>query len=250
MRNENTAGLKPPRATGGQARHMRAGPPQAGKPTTAGGQRVGHRAAGSKTDLPYGDLFLVMLLIVFVCTSCTARWRMVPIESEKLVTLFTSRYGIEIEGYGAFHHSAVCRLTCWAYPIFVFDNTTTGDRDSIPIFVMDSICFEGDCLDPEFCRRSLNPIEDHITRNEDGTISITGLTDEDAYIFGRKHELIWPSHLFRGDDVRVPLSCQGQDVWMVVYARLVDRKTGATVSLEARRVQCKIKRRKVYFTSG
>lgn len=207
---------------------------------------MGHRAAGSKTDPPYGDLFLVMLLIVFVCTGCTAGWDMVPIEGERSVTMYDSRYVLYIEGLGAYHHSMIKRFLFSSYSNFAPEDTAATGRDTIPIFVIDSICFEGDCLDPEFCRRSLNPIEDHITRNENGTISITGLTDEDAYIFGRKHELIWPSHLFRGDDVRVPLSCQGQDVWMVVYARLVDRKTGATVSLEARRVQCKITRRKYW----
>lgn len=191
---------------------------------------------------------ILLLLSLTICWGCTARWHFEPSKDERPVSMFNGRYNIKLKGVRASHHSSISRFFCTIDPIESMFDTLTTNLDTIPIFVMDSLCFIGDCLYPEFCRRPNFIIEDYIVMNDDATVHLLELSTKQYPRWKRR--LVWPGNLFLGDNVRIPLECKGNEVFVLLYARLVDRISGKTISKEVKSVTFEVRMHKVIYTSG
>lgn len=191
---------------------------------------------------------ILLLLLLMICWGCTARWHFEPSKGERPVTMFNGTYVLNMIGVLGGSHSSITSFYNSIDPIGFANDAPVFSLDTIPIFALDSVCFEGNCLDPAFCRRPTLIIEDYMYLNEDSSVSFRDLSEKKYPRWKRK--LVWPGNLFSGNNIRVPLSCEDQSVFVLLYARLIDRKNGKTIAKEVKSVRFKVRMLKVIYTSG
>ena len=192
---------------------------------------------------------ILLLLLLMICWGCTARWYFKPVKSERPVTMFNGKYVLKMFGVQGASHSSISEFINSVELIGFATDAQLISLDTIPIFALDSVCFEGGCLDPAFCRRPTLIIEDYMQLNEDSSVSFLELSEKQYPHWKRK--LVWPpGSLFSGYNIRVPLSCEDQSVFVLFYARLINRNSGKTISKEVKSVIFEVRMSKVIYTSG
>ena len=112
--------------------------------------------------------------------------------------------------------------------------------DTIPVFVTDSICFLGDCLDTNFC------VSFPVSTNA-STIKGTIRDSLFEYDSTGHEDLPFRRYSYR-DNLGMPGECDGEEVSVSLYARLVDRVTFAEIARESKIVRFHMsKRRSSHF---
>lgn len=138
-----------------------------------------------------------------------------PIRSERNVQMF-GRYSLDIHGLGEEPFPLICDIS------FLQKHGANSQIDSIPVFVIDSFCFEGACLSYRWCVApkisslgSRSNLPDIVVT--DGKIVPYGYYAANA----------------------VPPECNDSEFRVGIHARLLDRKTGALIGSELKVVRLK-----------
>jgi hypothetical protein len=186
-----------------------------------------------KKSLVADVLLLCVLVVVVSLIACrTYRWRdFRPLEHEQPIVMF-DRYRVEFHGFASTYHNL------YIMPSFVNEIRDTLSWDTLPVFVVDSVCFSGSCIENAFCRKPRSWAE---TRDRyPGTyylgksVSNEPFRDEDIYYIDAK---VVPGGFEFTDAYRLPSSCTDSSVFVDIQARLLDRATGDEIAREVRRLR-------------
>lgn len=158
-----------------------------------------------------------------------------PLKGQTPIILF-GNYLVDMHGYAAGGHNFYCDFA------FVHITGDTTNLDTIPVLILDSICFRGACLNGDFC---LNP---------------TSWFDQDQESIRKGHGQYHSHGLIRGRDLyyvagrvvpggyslmnayRLSEKCDKNDVIVVLWVRMLERVTGKEIARESKIVQFRIKR--------
>ena len=189
--------------------------------------------------------FCFVLVGVILLTGCCPIWtRTVPVrvfkavESQQPLTMF-DKYLLDPKSAS---DSAVSHCLFQCFVSFVEDVPANVPHDSIPIFVVDSFCFEGACLDSSFCIVPIGYAEYDRRLVEVGRLRPPRKSQLHNLDLAWDKDRIWPSGFIIWDGIELPVDCASLDVTVVIHARLLDRPSGREIAREARRVPLARKR--------
>ena len=181
-------------------------------------------------------LILALLSVCFVQTGCYNVARLQPVDKDR-TDVFFDRYAVEVGG-GIQDTSLLTIMG--TYQSYTQKHPTTAPADTIPVFIIDSLCLTGACLAENVCVYSdwvakLVGIFQDTTRTRSRK---RVRTDDLGSNFGR----YWPHEFVFLKDVRLPASCVHDTIDVAIYARLLDRMSGRVIASEQKTVPCIIKR--------
>ncbi len=183
-----------------------------------------------------------MAVTLLLCVGCYKWVDFSPVKEEQPVTMF-DRYKLKFYGSTAVEESPerqyfLCRVS------FLKSVPRDADISTIPIFVIDSFCFEGTCLDSMICHRPHSSYEYDLFRRYER--SPEDYAADDLMIFGKE---LLPSNYYVYDPesrslwLGIPATCTGRDVVVEIRASLLDRVTAQVIARESKRVQFLIKKK-------
>jgi len=190
-----------------------------------------------------GQVVMLGVLIGVLMVGCwTDRWvEFNPVNGRHKTTMF-DRYVLEYEGYATTGTELNILVS------FVGDAVDTSYIDTIPVFVVDSVCFHGDCLDSSYCGhplswRKFNEWLRDRYGPDFGTNYGTPIRQWDLWY--RNGRLIPTGyHLLSTATPVFPAGCTDTTVSVEIQARLLDRATGEEIAREAKTLRFRIKPRK------
>ncbi|RKX27141.1 MAG: hypothetical protein DRP45_01840 [Candidatus Zixiibacteriota bacterium] len=133
--------------------------------------------------------------------------------------------------------------------IFIKEIPDSAEIAITPVFVIDSICFRGACIDEGYCH---NPI----TGTEDNRLSMKRGYDLFGYQEPSPFEdvfQIWDGRIVHTsflihDGILVPLECKEKTIEITVHARLLERESGLLISRESRAATFRVKKSRNWYT--
>lgn len=200
--------------------------------------------ANMEKTLPmvFGGLIVWAFLtgIAITClTGCTVVWSLRPVKTELPVILF-DRYILDMDG-GTEGDTSQTHLL-YIDVNFKSKITDTSNYDTIPIFLLDSICLEGNCLDFEYCAIPKSDVDSRKKRVE--RFAYKPPRAYDLWFDGKRLRVMGFSF---PDELNISVNCRDEGLAMITFARLIDRVTGDLIATEAKRVQFGMKRSKVLY---
>ena len=185
------------------------------------------------------SLILLSLVIILIQSSCSwVTWREFnQIDGKEQFTIF-DRYYLEILG-NAHNEGDTCTFICEVD--FINKIVDTTYYDTIPIFVIDSFCFEGDCLDFNYCQIIPENYDINTYMMEKGGVPIYEKKQPDDLYYSRYG--LNPSNYRRLPIMLISSRCTGNIVTITIHARLIDRVTGKNIIKESKKVKFKLKKR-------
>lgn len=208
------------------------------QPTPRGGAPV--LDMYSKNRSRYNQIVLLACVIAGLVSSsgCAKFRRFTPVSEAQPVTMF-GLYELDMGG-AAVDGKRVCTFSC--YVRFVDEIPVTANTDSIPIFVIDSFCFQGECLDSDCCNRPRSGHDLSLKMQRERRLffdapKITDdLSDGGGYLVPTDYS-VW-------ENIDLPITCVDNDITVLIHARLIDRVTGEEIARESKRVPFLIKKYK------
>jgi len=163
-----------------------------------------------------------------------------PEKEDKKIVMF-DRYVLKLDGAGS-ETSTRVNMVCQVD--FLKKVPLSTDFDSIPIFVIDSFCFVGSCLDSSFCLVPRSGYEKDTSsfssedyprkRVYEGRVFPEDLYWGERYIYPTGYYLDGPRK------APIPLKCKDHSIDMVIHVRLVDRVSGGIIARKAREVKLNV----------
>jgi len=196
-------------------------------------------------------LVLIVLLITslhyFGCSLYTNK-DFIPVEAKRPTTMF-EQYALQIHEYKDVSFFviplALASDNIYIDVDFITPVADTTSLQTVPIFVIDSICFEGTCMDSSICRIPMTGFEalrlpypnnivhvvpDKDLRYQEGQLMPLGFALE---------KVLW-----------LPGKYSNKNVFVTFYARLLDRATGKTIAEESKKVEYFIKKKTTLNAGG
>ena len=181
---------------------------------------------------------LVLAIVLGSISSCQyRRWRdFSPVKEELPISIF-GRYHLEIKGYASGAHNIYIDLS------FANEITDTITLDTIPIFIIDSFCVYGDCLDSQMCHQPESWYEFR-----------EGFPDFD-YVYNTRRLFLqkdlWlvngklkPGGYELNNILRLPATCIDSSLVLDLYVRLIDRVSNKEIANEVKRIRMLIRNMK------
>lgn len=194
----------------------------------------------------YWSLVLVSVSFSIAQLGCaTITYRNIrPIKEHRPVVMF-NRYLLKLEG-GALAGDTTITFSCDVD--FVEKVRIESGYDSIPIFIIDSLCFSGECLNSSICHTPFDDGEyDRYVTDARGFPDLVmksrfpdDLKWSDKYILPVGYSLV------DTQIVIVPLACKDKNITVTLFAKLLDRATGNLIAEETLAVKFDIWNR-TYF---
>jgi hypothetical protein len=161
--------------------------------------------------------------------------QLTPAESKEPAVLF-DQYILEMYGKA---DSADSQYSFLCDVEFVEKVPKSTPRDSIPVFLIDSFCFEGACLEQSYCDVPIGFHEYELRMSKiRGYPSITSPVDTDLTW---SHKYYLPLGFLVWDRIELPMKCEDKGVAVMIHARLLDRLSGDELARESLRVPFEIK---------
>jgi hypothetical protein len=178
-----------------------------------------------------GRKLVNILLLPILVLSCVwvTRIEFKPLDKELPVTMF-GKYKISFGVVGPGAPNLRCYIDFLSYV------SPTADTNTIPIFIIDSLCFEADCVNSKRCYQPQSDY-DRGAPSRDGPFNPGTTKDLDT----AKGEMI-PRGYKVSKAPCFPDSCVKTEATVVIWARLVDRVSKRGISAEEKRVQFNIKK--------
>lgn len=175
----------------------------------------------------------VLIISVFQlgCTVYTSR-DFIPVETQQPVTMF-GRYALHFLGSKYSIHDDIAILLEFLNP--VPDSTLL---ETIPVFTIDSIRFEGSCMDTSICHQPIGGYDALQLKNPSEIFAVLptkDLTQYDKYLHPIDY---WLKHVSWFSK-----KCNNQNVFVTIHARLLDRATGKTIAEESKKVEYFVKKK-------
>lgn len=199
-------------------------------------EEISYRKAAGEQTISVLLTFLFVLLTSVLC-SCMGSIRVFdPLRSEMPVKLF-NRYEIEFSGYEARASGFLMRFDVY----FLTKISSESPISTIPILVIDSVCFSGACISVPVCRRM---------RSWKETVSKYPDFDH-SWMYGRplpgmdlwvRREVIIPTGYNLESGPYFAHACYGPSITAEINARLLDRATLTEIARETKTVKLEIRR--------
>lgn len=185
-------------------------------------------------------------LVVLVCVSMAGgsfvRFSSYRAVDEKNPVVLFDRYKVVITG-GVIDSSLIVNLVCEVY--FDKDISAKVPLDTIPVFIIDSVYLRGACLDRCVCLvpREAGKLRQVFEDNGERPPNEREVLRADLGV-GERNMLRPAWFNFPGCNVRLPYASLSQTMETVIYASLLDRRTGAVIGRTFRKVPSIVKRYK------
>ncbi|MCH9032354.1 MAG: hypothetical protein IIB00_08865 [candidate division Zixibacteria bacterium] len=168
------------------------------------------------------------------CATITFR-NIRPIKEHRPVIIF-DRYLLDLEG-SAIEGDSTIGFYCDVD--FVEKVRSETDFDSIPIFIIDSLCFSGECLNSSFCHTLINDRDLNNYIFENRGLPFRRMLKRSNEDLNWDNKYVWPTgyHLVDTQKVLVPLSCKDKNMTVKLFTRLLDRVSGQLIAEEVRTVE-------------
>jgi hypothetical protein len=179
-------------------------------------------------------LLVIASVAVVVClASCfwVSTWVFEPVKESKTFTMF-QWYDIEASGIAQPIYSLHCDVS------FYIPHDSTANVDTIPIFVMDSLWLEGECVGGVKSIRFNDPSK---TDRPPGFPREYHPPDPNPDLLIGDRGKLWPKSFF-SQGLSFPTTCLGNDLRVRFFARLVNRVTGEVIASESKLVQFETKK--------
>jgi hypothetical protein len=155
-----------------------------------------------------------------------------PIKGEQPVIMFDN-YKLNIHGTAEGYHNIICETSS----IRKFPDTL--DINTIPIFLIDSLCFYGDCLDSQACyhpqpSRELFPLMSNESKGP-GSLSVP------IDLSYRPGEYL-PCDFYLLNTLRLRPACKDAGVAVEIRAIMIERATGKELANESKKIGFLIKK--------
>lgn len=172
-------------------------------------------------------------LIVLCLGGCfwVSTWIFEPVKESKTFTMF-QWYDIEAYGLAQPTYALQCNVS------FYIPHDSTANIDTIPIFVMDSIWLEGECVGRIQCFRLIDYYSLRQSWHSPPDLYYPPDPAPDLRLGNRGK--LWPQS-FSCSGLSFPTTCIGDDLKVRFFARLVNRVTGEVIASESKLVQFVIK---------
>lgn len=187
---------------------------------------------------------LLSALLLVGCYPWTLIRDFHPLKTEKPVIMF-DKYVLDMYGHSDSTESS-CTFECGVK--FVKRMPATVPFGSVPIFTIDSFCFEGRCLESVYCRAPIGFDELAKRRSQQSGYPPYKPQASNTDI-GWDEEHIWPYGFVIWEDIQLPMGCEDRDVDVIVHACLVDRANGQVIGRESKRVPFVIKWGRSYYNT-
>lgn len=197
---------------------------------------------------------IILLCIIISCvgllTGCFYQYiEFKPTYDKNPIILF-DKYQVYIRGFGA-----GSRID-FEFELLqsVYDTT---NLDSIPILLLDSVCFRDECLDGDYCSKPQSWYakgQENYRKGHGGGYDAYLIRREKPYLGGYPVKLIRDKDLFfmegrivsggfeLSNGPGLPESCYKSEVTVELWFRLLDRITGDEISNETTIIPFRIKR--------
>ena len=177
----------------------------------------------------------ILVIFMFLCGGCVSWTQFRPAESELPITMF-GRYDLNIGGNLGWHDITYVDIR---YLTKICDTMNT---DTIPILLIDSMCFLGSCFDSPFCFRPTTwaRIRDSVYYANHGENPWVPFRDSDLFYYDQQ---IIPGGYRLEDAYSLPESCRHSVVSIELYARLLERPSHKELSRETKRLRLRFKDR-------
>lgn len=125
--------------------------------------------------------------------------------------------------------------------------------DTIPILMLDSICFEGDCIGNKLCGefvslREHKPDASLFVNDPNADLGKYLFTPDLFYTNERgKEKKVDPLGFYVPGGINIPMECLNNKGTTILYSRLIDRVTGKTITSEAKQLQFNIKKKLKWY---
>lgn len=177
----------------------------------------------------------LMLILSFLQFSCMPKTISVePLRSEVPIQLF-DRYELSLYGYD----SRGGGFILYCDPYFLTKVPEGTNSDSIPILIIDTMCFSADCLSDEVCLR-LESWHQMDVRLGVPHNSFTHGEPMSGYDLWVRHEVIIPSGFYTENSPYFLSNCYGSGITVEIKARILDRDTHMQVAKETKKVNFEI----------
>jgi hypothetical protein len=177
---------------------------------------------------------LVLMLTGVAIALCGCPWSMErqfePAPKNQLITMF-GRYQMEIAASLLYGLDMTCDIH------FITIHRDTVRLDTIPVFVIDSICLVGTCLTANRCYVPTDVFSFFYDRDVAQGEPPPFTSNAKEMRLGEK---LYAGRYSVNSDTEISLQCQENDLQAWFHARLLDRTTRATLASETKRVQFRI----------
>ncbi len=188
---------------------------------------------------PLGGVFaymtLSLLMLSIIPSGCTIYTQkdFIPVEIPRPVTLF-DRYALRMIGCKQHIYNDLVLYIDYLDPV-----PDTTPLQSLPILVIDSLYFEGACMDSLVCCKPIS--------HYDELYSMSNTTGIDIYFAAKDILRRDEQYIPDGGSIRQiswwPKACNNQNVFVTIHARLLDRSTGQIIAQESKRVEYFVKKK-------
>lgn len=183
------------------------------------------------------NLRLLLAAVVIYCSNaCTPMIRTISPEPTAAKTTVFDRYELEIHGVV----SNYPHMTIRAY--FTSKVPEMAAYDTIPILVIDELCFTGPCLSEEICRAAISGEEYYGKMSRElhlqRTIQEEPFRDNDLWA---RNGVLVPDDYLVEKTPKLPSACENTIITITVHARILDRKTHKELARESKPAQFKVK---------
>lgn len=115
---------------------------------------------------------------------------------------------------------------------FLTPHKDTSRLDTIPVFLIDSICLKGNCVGGSLCEEAI----DIFTLYYDSLLFPLSPNAKEM----RFNDYLVPGNYSIEGTKPVPFECQDRDLEVWIYARLLDRLSRLTIAAETKRIPFRI----------
>lgn len=195
-----------------------------------------------------------MAIFIGFLVGCTVTQRNLEVFNEERPVSAFDRYELGIGGVSKDTNTV---YALWCNVEFRPRIPSKGiELDTIPVFLIDSICVEGGCVDTANCRKAYwrkdeEEVDTVLARlrghsGDDyyyGTNRIWSLADDIYKVRG----YLEPEDFFVYPGIHLPVSCDDSTGVMILYIRLKDRVTSEIVAQMSKTVTFKVRKKKVWY---
>jgi len=195
-----------------------------------------------------------VVALFLVASGCTLLQKnLLLLKEERPVTLF-NRYKLDIEAQ-SYDTSSIYWLMV---DVNFVDKHSADVRsvDSIPILILDSVCFGGGCVKDDTCRLLFmygdeysidsQRVESEKQKAAGIFVDTTGVPPGTYDLFESSGRIV-PHGFYVSRGMALPEACVDSSGVMRLYSRLIDRATNELISEKALEVRFEVTTRKVWY---
>lgn len=178
------------------------------------------------------SIFLFILLSTLLLLGCpwSSERTFEPVNKDQKVTMF-DRYRLDLYSHLPSRFRMMCEVK------FLTPHKDSLRLDTIPVFLIDSICLKGNCVGGILCEEVIDVFTQYYDRPlvPGDPPPISPIAKEMRF-----NQYLTPGRYSIEGTKPVPFECQDRDLEVWIYARLLDRLSRLTIAAETKRIPFRI----------